>query len=82
MSDEWLVIYRGYSDVDLASEVTWLRTQVRNPFTAQTEGSRSVQRSTAEMRDRLAAATQVQNERGGADSGARHMVPDFSGFQP
>ena len=80
--NEWLQIYRGYSDVELTDEVTWLRKQVRNPFGSQTEGSRSVSRSTAEMRDRLAAATQVQNERGGADNGARHMIPDFSGFQP
>jgi hypothetical protein len=80
--DSWLQIYRGYTDEELASEITWLKVQARNPFSVQSEGARSVTRSTSEMRDRLAAATQVTNERGGADRGLRHMVPDFSNFQP
>lgn len=76
--EEWLIVYRGYSEADLASEVTWLRTQVRNPFNAQTEGGRSYARSTAEMRDRLSAATQVTAERT-QTTFVRHGTADFSG---
>lgn len=78
--NEWLIAYRGYSDSELEEEITWLRRQVRNPFSAQAEGNRSYNRSTAEMRDRLAAATQVKNER--SDVGLRHGIADFSGVQP
>jgi hypothetical protein len=78
VEDTWLIVYRGYSDVDLASEVTWLRTQIRNPFSAQTEGGRSYARSTAEMRDRLSAATQVTAERT-QTTFVRHGTADFSG---
>ena len=61
--DEWLKIYRRYTDPELLAEITWLRTQTRNPYNAQTEGQRSYARSTAEMRDRLAAATDILDER-------------------
>lgn len=74
--DEWLIAYRGYSDAELTAEVTWLRTQVRNPFNAQAEGNRSYNRSTAEFRTRLAAATQVQSERSVTEP--RHGIADFS----
>ena len=83
--EQWLIIYRGYSDDELALEVEWLRKQVRNPFGSQTEGNRSVTRSTAEMRDRLAAATQVATERAAEASavpgGGRHLIADFSKVQ-
>ncbi len=78
--DEWLIIYNDYSDVDLAAEITWLKTQARNPFNAQTEGNRSYARSTAEVRTRLAAATQIQRERSNTEP--RHGVADFSSVQP
>lgn len=78
--DEWLLAYRGYSDSELATELTFLRTQSRNPYNAQTEGNRSYARSTAEIRTRLAAAQQVLNERG--DSSPRHAIADFSRVQP
>ena len=78
--DEWLMVYRSYSDSDLEAEITWLKTQVRNPFLTQTEGGRGVSRSTAEFRTRLAAAVMVQNERSSTDP--RHGEPDFSGVQP
>ncbi len=80
--DEWLLIYRGYTDSELDEEVTWLRKQIRNPFNAQTEGNRSYSRSTAEMRTRLAAVAQVKQERGGLDSGRRHLSADFGSVQP
>lgn len=79
MDDTWLSIYRGYSTAELADEITWLRTQLRNPFSAQTEGSRSYARSTAEMRDRLSAATQVTAENAQASTFTRHGTADFSG---
>lgn len=78
--EEWLRIYRGYSDEELSTELAWLRKQSRNPFNAQTEGNRSYSRSTAETRDRLAAAQQVIQERSGRDDGHRHLTPDFSGM--
>lgn len=79
--DEWLIAYRDYSDAELAAEITWLRTQVRNPFNAQTEGNRSYARSTAEFRTRLAAATTVKEERSSSIT-SRHGIADFSGVQP
>ena len=78
--DEWLIAYRGYSDSELTDEIAWLRQQVRNPFSAQVEGNRSYNRSTAEMRDRLAAATQVLTERGNTEP--RHGIADFSEVRP
>lgn len=80
--ENWITIYRGYSDVELDAELVWLRKQSRNPYGSQSEGNRSYARSTAEIRDRLAAATQVKNERSGADNGTRHLTADFSGVQP
>lgn len=79
--DQWLESYREYSDADLEAELIWLRKQVRNPFLTQSEGSRSVSRSTAEFRDRLAAATRVKKERSGAGDTDRHLVADFSQVQ-
>lgn len=75
--EEWLKIYRKYSDAELEAEIAWLKTQVRNPYNAQTEGSRSYARSTAEFRDRLSAAMEVQTER--TDPEPRHGIADFSG---
>lgn len=76
--EQWLEYYRGLDDAALASEFAWLQKQIRNPFGSQTEGNRSVQRSTAEFRDRIAAATRVKNERTGAGDTNRHLVADFS----
>jgi len=79
--DEWLIIYRGYSATKLAEEIEWLTAQSRNPFSAQSQGTRSFQRSPSDIRVRLSAATQVSNERSGA--GVNHnAVADFSGVQP
>ena len=75
--ETWLITYRSYSDVELDEELAFLRKQIRNPFSAMTEGNRSNQRSTAEFRDRMAAATQVKAERAGGDKD-RHMIADFS----
>lgn len=80
--DQWLIVYRGYSALELEEELTFLRKQIRNPFSAMSEGNRSHQRSTAEFRDRMAAATQVKAENAGADRGARHLTADFSQVQP
>jgi hypothetical protein len=78
--DSWLQYYRTLSAEALDAEIVWLQKQIRNPFSSQAEGSRSVQRSTAEFRDRIAAATQVRQENGGADNN-RHLVADFSQVQ-
>lgn len=78
--DEWLIIYGEYSDEALVTEIATLKSQAANFFNAQTEGNRSYARSTAEVRTRLAAATQVYRDRGRNDP--RHGVADFSGVQP
>lgn len=77
--DEWLKIYRKYTDQELSDEISWLKTQVRNPFNAQTEGGRSYARSTAEFRDRLSAAMEAQAER--TNDTPRHGIADFSGVR-
>ena len=74
--DTWLITYDTYTDDQLSAEVTWLIAQSRNPYGAQTEGQRSYARSTAEIRDRLAAATQIQ--RGRSITTPRHGTADFS----
>lgn len=78
--EAWLIIYRGYTDAELAKEISWLREQTRNPYSAQTEGQRSYARSTGEIRDRLAAATQAQRERTPTTE-SRHGYADFSRVQ-
>ena len=78
--DEWLIIYDGYSAPDLATEVTWLKAQLGNPYGTQTEGNRSYARSTAEFRTRLAAAQQIQKSR--STTTPRHGVADFSQVRP
>ena len=80
--DEWLLAYRDFSDVELAEEIAWLKTQIRNPFNAQTEGGRSYARSTAEMRTRLAAASDTMNGRSTESTFTRHGRADFSSVQP
>lgn len=74
--EQWLLIYRTYSDAELAAEVTALKSWAANPFNAQTEGNRSYARSTVEIRERLTAATQVQQER--VNTVPRHGIADFS----
>ena len=78
--ERWLQIYRDYTTVDLDSEITWLKAQTRNLFTSAQEGDRSYARSTAEVRDRLAAAVQVKSERTG-NGGDQFLVADFSGVR-
>ena len=63
--DEWLTTYRGYSDSELTEEIDWLRVQSRQPFDQQTEGTRAWTRNSAEIRNRLSAATMVRGERSG-----------------
>lgn len=76
--DQWLEIYRGYTPEQLDAEIVWLQKQLRNPFLSQAEGARSVTRSTAEFRDRMAAATRVKAENTGEGDTNRHLVADFS----
>lgn len=82
--EEWLKTYSNpdtFSDSELDAEITWLKTQTRNPYNAQTQGTRSYARSTAEFRDRLAAASEAKRLRS-APQTARHGSIDFSKFQP
>jgi hypothetical protein len=78
--DEWLQIYRTYTDEALVTEVAALKAQSSNFFNAQTEGNRSYARSTMEIRTRLAAATTVQREN--SSTSTRHGRADFSTVQP
>ena len=78
--DEWLITYDLYTDVELAAEITFLKTQLTNPFLAQVEGNRSYTRSTAEFRTRLAAASQITKARSTTET--RHGQADFSLVQP
>jgi hypothetical protein len=81
--ERWLQIYRDYTAAALDDEIAWLQKQSRNLFQSQAEGDRSYARSTAEVRDRLAAALQVKRERGVPPSvGDGNLVADFSGVQP
>lgn len=78
--DEWIITYRGYSDADLNDEFERLKKQSENPFVAQAQGSRSFQRSTGDVRERLAAISMVRQERGSGP--ACGTVADFSNVQP
>lgn len=82
MSEEWVSIYRGYDDAALTDEIAFLKTQSRNLLQSQTVGQRGYTRSTAEVRDRLQAALQVQRERGQGTDATGPLFPDFSEVQP
>ena len=62
-SAEWMEVYRSYSLDELREEITTLRGE-NSAFTAQATGSKSFTRDLLNLRDRLQAATRVQNERG------------------
>jgi hypothetical protein len=79
--DEWIISYRGYTDAELSAEIERLRKQSTSPFISQTQGSRSFQRSTAEVRERLSAATMVRSERSQARPPCE-AIADFSQVQP
>ena len=55
MDDDWITTYRTYTDAELAEERAKLKTWADTPFVAQTHGTKSFQRSSAEIRSRLAA---------------------------
>lgn len=78
--DDWVEIYDGYTDEELASEINQLKENARNPYVNQTEGNRGYTRSTNEDRVKFAAATQVQRERSSRNQ-RRHGQADFSNFQ-
>jgi hypothetical protein len=75
--NDWLVIYRAYTSEELAEEIIFLRTELRNPYSAQGLGSQSAQRDLRGLRDRLSAAVLVREERGGARV-IQDSVVDFS----
>lgn len=75
--DDWLIIYRSYSVEELANEITFLREEMQNPYSAQGLGSQSAQRDMRELKNRLSAATRVRAEQGGVRL-IRDSVIDFS----
>ena len=76
MSD-WLEIYRAYTADELTAEMASLRKSLAGGFVSQGSGSVSHQRDLADLRDRLRAATRVQNERK-RTLPPRRMIADFS----
>lgn len=75
--DDWLIIYRSYSVDDLNTEITFLKEELGNPYSAQGLGSQSAQRDLRELRNRLTAAIRVKAEKGGTRL-IRDSVVDFS----
>lgn len=76
--NDWLSIYRNYTPEELATEINFLREEMKNPYSAQGLGSQSAQRDMRGLRERLQAAFQVRNEQGGVRL-IRDSVVDFSG---
>lgn len=74
---DWIEIYRGYSGAELAEEKASLRKSLKGGFVSQGSGSVSHQRDLQELRDRLAAATRVSNEKSG-NAPSRVAEVDFS----
>jgi hypothetical protein len=75
--DDWLIIYRTYSDEELANEINFLKDELGNPYSAQGLGSQSAQRDLNGLKNRLSAALRVRGERGGVRL-IRDSVVDFS----
>lgn len=76
---DWISVYSLYEDAELEAEIADLKDQARNPYASQGQGSQSYQRSMGEMRNRLAAASEVKLERANRNSGVRrHGQADFS----
>jgi hypothetical protein len=76
--DDWLIIYRSYTDEELAAEVTFLRKEMQNPYSAQGLGSQSAQRDLRQLQERHSAAVRVRSERNGVRF-YQDSVVDFSG---
>ena len=69
-AEQWMEIYRSYEPEELATEIVQLKKDVRGSFAAQGHGATNHQRDLAELRDRLAAAVRVSNERRGGSTGS------------
>lgn len=80
-AENWMEIYRSYTAEDLVEEMEQLRKDVKGSFASQGSGGVQHSRDLQELRDRLQAATRVQNERaarGGGGNPHKGQV-DFSG---
>lgn len=75
--DDWLIIYRSYTNEELAEEIRFLRGEMRNPYSAQGLGSQSAQRDMRQLMERHGAAVRVRAERSGNPI-IRDSVIDFS----
>jgi hypothetical protein len=75
--DDWLIIYRSYGIEELRDEITFLKEEMKNPYSAQGLGSQSAQRDLRELKNRLAAAIRVLAEYGGVRL-IQDSVVDFS----
>ena len=78
----WLEIYRGYTSAELQEEMASLKKSLRGGFVSQGSGSVQHQKDLTELRDRLRAATRVDNTARGAPSGGMKVGKvDFSGLR-
>jgi hypothetical protein len=76
--DDWLIIYRAYTPEELAEEISFLREEMKNPYSAQGLGSQSAQRDMRALQNRLSAAIRIRAESNGVRT-IRDSVVDFSG---
>lgn len=77
---DWKSIYRSYTSEELAKEMESLNASLDGGYVSQGSGSVSGARDVTELRDRLAAATEVKRERSGQRTGRTAKV-DFSGVR-
>lgn len=64
--NNWIIIYRGYSAEERACARARLQKWLDNPFDAQTQGSKSYERSRNAIVEQLTALQRVMNETSGA----------------
>lgn len=78
-AEQWMEIYRSYEAADLTAEIASLQKDLKGGFSSQGSGSVNHSRDLNDLRDRLAAATRVKNERANRGAGNQHRgVVDFS----
>jgi hypothetical protein len=75
-SNEWMEIYRSYSNEELEKEITMLKEQA-TLYTSQAIGDKQYTKALDVVQNRLHAAIRVRNERRNINKPA-WAVPDFS----
>lgn len=76
---DWKITYRSYTSAELDAEIEKLKKSLDGGYVQQGSGSVSGARDVGELRDRLTAATEVKNARGGRQQPGRTAKADFSG---